>query len=343
MSRVIDTLDEDPLSTQIALLGTIAFISYLIKYASGPFVENKHIAVYTNLAFVIAGMFREFIASYSPKSVMTAQTIMGPSGQSFIMFLFLGAASFGFHAKQQDHWEHILDVCFGWFFVLHVAYVITTVLVLSKIPTWARTSTRAVFALLYMCAIFYMMSHANEIHNHQKIIMISLAVTAAVSALLMRTLMRCRSTRFDVLLIFETVVVMLAAFTAVVAQCELMPKTVHYDSFDTDPLNAQNYDLYHGNWHFLLALVASLLYTRAEQFAQSVLSKKPVDICSLSPMAVIGKVILVIYCVLLLVMKETKTDVNIARFLLALASSAFLGYAISHVFFVGQKMIGKKM
>jgi hypothetical protein len=116
--------------------------------------------------------------------------------------------------------------------------------------------------------------------------------------------------------IFEALITLLCTTSAIFSQCELA---------GTGCDDAE-YDFYHGNWHFLIATVTLIVYTRCAHATMVIFDWKkhpkcltPLsDICCLATLAM--------YSALILIFKENAIDLATAKNVLGTIAFWLAGY-----------------
>jgi len=122
--------------------------------------------------------------------------------------------------------------------------------------------------------------------------------------------------------IVEMVVALTAVFAAILAQGELLGRKL---SHNTDP---EAYDLFHGNWHFLLATVTSLLYSRASDAARIVQGTHIVCVCTLPYLDWIAEGLLFAYSLAVIILKEGSVEIRTCTIVLGVIASGFSVHGI---------------
>ena len=196
-----------------------------------------------------------------------------------LVLVFMGASSLAFHrASTMNSPAHTLDIAFGWILVSHVFYVSFAVALLAgaKAATpqldrrdhEAVRNVRFVLSVLFLVFVTVLMTLYDDFYRHQTTLYLVVGPAAAVFGAICRGILVYEEGKLQWpavrLAIVELVVALTAVFAAIVCQGELLGRTLNRA---TTP---EEYDFYHGQWHFLLALVVGLLYSRAADSARIV-------------------------------------------------------------------------
>lgn len=239
----------------------IAFVVSLIAPSDYVF------ATVSNLSYGMAGL------ACTPAMQTLRRRQAGVTPRGALPLLILGAASAAHHARPRSgRAAHHLDIVFGWFLVMHLAHSSVAVGARYLVSAWAgrdgragsmidRVTDVAMYALLATGAVL-MFSHYDTLYDDQIAVYLSLGITCAVMTGLARLLLAHdeeRSfTRESLGMAFAEVAVQAVAIVAAVfVQGELLGRDLADDGMDNEP-----YNLYHGNWHFLIAAVAVITYVR---------------------------------------------------------------------------------
>ena len=237
-------------------------------------------ATVSNLTYGMAGL------ACTPALQTPARRKAGATPRGALPLLILGAASAAHHARPRSGLAaHHLDIVFGWFLVLHLAH--TSVAVAARFlvalcggragGTLDRVMDAAMYVLLATVAVL-MFSHYETLHSDQIAVYLSLGLTCAAMTGLARLLLaHDEEDGFTVVSLtmaaMETAVIALALVAAVFVQGELLGRDIANDG-----MRNETYNLYHGNWHFLIASVAVIVYVRladAEALVDSIVCGNP--------------------------------------------------------------------
>jgi hypothetical protein len=315
------------LGVSVALL-----VSYIGMWARPD--EKYVFATLTNLCYIAAGLQRE-VAAYV--SFHSASRLVGLLGSAPYVFVLLGSASLAYHRHSLvGSWTHSLDIFFGMVLVFHVFYTSFSVVVLAffgsceKFQQVARTGLAFVFAFM----IFGLMFWFDDIYREMLLFYLIFGPAAAVCGCILRFFLvqdpdtndRWRPRVYIALA--EMTTLLLMVFAAIFAQCELIGKKYTINS------NPKAYDLYHGNWHFLLSISMATLYSRAADAALRIRDdNKDITVRSLPTLDWIGLALGFVYALLVLILKETEVDIDTARTTLSVAASLYGVYGV-YAFYV---------
>jgi len=323
-SAEIPQIEGYTISPVIAATSSCLLLSYvLLGLAPSAYV----FATTTNLCYLAAGFFRE-AASVQDKHEATQ--LVGQMGGGSLILVLMGASSFAFHRESQiGAPAHTLDILFGWLLVTHVFYVSFSVALLAfaKFVLPDRLDKRGVsvvrqalaFSLLLMVTM--LMTFYDTFYSHQQEFFFSLGPAAAVFGGITRFILVYEDRKLQWkavgLALVEVVVALTATFAAIFSQGELLGRRL---SRSTDPAG---YDLFHGNWHFLLALVTSLLYSRAADAARIVKGTHVVCVCSLPLLDWAAEALVFVYSLLCIFLKETNVDTRSCTVVLGMVAAGF--------------------
>ena len=295
-------------SPTIAAVSTSLLISFL---ALALFPETQFVfSTVSNLAYIFAGFWRELHAVTESHS---ATVLVGQLGAGSFFLVFLGAASFAYHSTTQSATPaHTLDIVGGWLLVAHLLYVSFSVTFLALIEIalpsnydfvgWhvARGLLSAVFlAFVTLLFLFYDFFYA-----HQTEFFFILGPSSAVFAggfrfYLAREKKRC-NLRATAIAVFEICAMLLVVSAAIMCQGELIPPFL--DKYDQT--EGPKYDLYHGHWHFFLAVSSCLIYSRAADVARVVKKTHYICVCRLPTLDFLGTIWLAVYATTAGIMKQ---------------------------------------
>ena len=289
-------------------------------------------ATVSNLTYGMAGL------ACTPALQTPARRKAGATPRGALPLLILGAASAAHHARPRSGLAaHHLDIVFGWFLVLHLAH--TSVAVAARFlvalcggragGTLDRVMDAAMYVLLATVAVL-MFSHYETLHSDQIAVYLSLGLTCAAMTGLARLLLaHDEEDGFTVVSLtmaaMETAVIALALVAAVFVQGELLGRDIANDG-----MRNETYNLYHGNWHFLIASVAVIVYVRladAEALVDSIVCGIPAEpVTQWNGVDALALGVLGVYACLVWFLKEVRANVDLALglvggYLLALAAA----------------------
>ena len=299
---------EEALSVPLAIVSGVfaaSFISSAFSPAS-PYV----FASASNLCYVSGAIF-----SISKTHVTT---LFGPLAHPAIVWLLLGGSSFAFHRNPVlNEPEHSLDIFGGWLIVFHVAILAT----FTAMSTVASLDFKWPFTVVYITMVVVILNMWSTIYENQLVFFFVLGPVAAVFGGLARLrLLRRNNVLYSgavFIAVFEITAILTALAAAIFSQGELLGKKLSTSS--------KEYDLYHSCWHFLLATVTLLLFTRLDTVANMKLTKSEVCVCEMPVLDIVGLACLLVYSASVLLCKEIGTLAWAEVF-----ASVFTGVAIVH-------------
>ena len=317
------------ISPTIAATSSCLLLSYVVL---GLAPSIYVFATMTNLCYLGAGFLREAVSSTRRHS---ATSLVGQMAGGSLILVLLGASSFAFHRESQL-WApaHTLDILFGWLLVLHVLYVTLSVSFLAFVKylfpeAWDRTGmwgVRMALSFGFLVAVTLLMTFYDSIYNHQTEFYFTVGPAAAVFGAAMRFILVRKNTRVQWhavrIALVEMIVALTAILAAILAQGELLGRRL---SRQTDP---EAYDLFHGNWHFLLATVTSVLYSRAADAARIVQGSHVVCICELPHLDWFAEGLVFVYSVAVICLKEANVGTDVSTIVLGTLASGFLVHVV---------------
>lgn len=324
------------LSPVIFLPCFVLCVSYIVmwtKCLSNPF------ASFTNVAFIAVG-FQRIVIMFLQEEVFV-QTL-GCTVASPFLYIILGASSMSFHLTSElNSPEHYFDLLHAKFLVTHVTYVAFAVnvywFVMSFAPRFSRVAV-VVLSILYTSGFTLLIIFYEEVHAHQDAFYLSTSLVAAsffvalMYKLVTVSLLSYRSALLEVLAVSSCV------FCAIVSQCELMGRRYEEGSSE--------YDFYHGNWHFLLAIGTSIVYSRCSDVTTIVYwertRRRDVQRCRAHAIDTVGLSGLTLYSGLLFVLKETSASLTLTKAVLASVAFSLGLYSVTvcMLIAVSQRSVG---
>jgi hypothetical protein len=310
-----------PSLTLITLAGVAAHIARLVAPRDSPHV----FATVSNGALLCAGL-------------------LCPLDDGALAVMLAGAASLAFHAEYAlGAYAHTLDIALGWVLVAHLAFapllagarfVARNLGITDESPlSWLRVLGRiAIYAVLgtafvLMFALYDSVYHNDAVGgNGQLVLYLICAPVAALALVVERVFVLTQpppAQRTGLLhpyaeAALETAVLLLVLAAAVTAQGELLGRSL------TAKKQPAEYDLFHGQWHVLIAVVAAVAYQRSYDVNR--LARRELESCvcrsDASEVALLGG--LGGYAVLVIVLKEAGEGAGAG----AGASEAVLGVAM---------------
>ncbi len=319
-------------SPTVAVITPFLVVAYLaLAIAPSPYV----FATMTNLCYLAAGFWREAVSATERH---TASLLVGQMAGGALVLVFMGASSLAFHrASTMNSPAHTLDIAFGWILVSHVFYVSFAVALLAgaKAATprldrrdhEAVRNVRFVLSVLFLVFVTVLMTLYDDFYRNQTTLYLVVGPAAAVFGAICRGILVYEEGKLHWpavrLAIVELVVALTAVFAAIVCQGELLGRTLNRA---TTP---EEYDFYHGQWHFLLALVVGLLYSRAADSARIVQGTHRVCVCSLPTLDWVAELLILLYAVLCLAFKEGGVDLHIAKGVLGVVAGLFAVHGVA--------------
>jgi hypothetical protein len=286
----------------------------------------------TNICYMAAGFWREAASATDKHS---ATMLVGQMAGGSTMLVLMGASSFAFHRESQmNSPAHTLDIVFGWLIVSHVFYVSFSVSLLALVhrltrknpQSRARGVVRSILSLCFLVVIAMLMTFYDDVYSNQRWFMIGTGVSAAVFGAVCRGILVWEEGEVRrnalVLAAVEMVVALTAVLAAVLAQGELLGRPL---SRSTDEAG---YDFYHGQWHFLLALVVALLYSRAADAARIVQGTHAVCVCTLPFLDWGAEILIFLYSVLVIAFKEGEVSIIYAKGILGMLAGLFFFHGL---------------
>ena len=316
------------ISPTVATTTLFLAISYLaMVIAPSPYV----FATTTNLCYLAAGFWREVVSAADRHS---ATLLVGQMAGGSPVLVFMGASSFAFHREStMNSPAHTLDILFGWVLVSHVFYVSLSVAVLAAVKRFSpkrdprpTRAARSVMSVLFLVFLTLLMTFYDAFYSNQQLFYFVTGPTAAVFGGVCRAILVYEQDKLHWpavrLAAVEMVVALTAVFAAILSQGELLGRRL---SRSTDEAG---YDFYHGQWHFLLALVVVLLYSRAADAARIVQGTHRVCVCTLPFLDWMAEGLIFVYAMLCIAFKEGQVDLIIAKGVLGALSGLFVVHGL---------------
>lgn len=307
------------ISPAVAVTSSFLVLSYLMM---GIAPSSYVFATMTNLCYLAAGFHREAAAATDKHSVTL---LVGQMGGGAVILVLMGASSFAFH-READMYSpaHTLDITFGWLLVVHVFYSAFSLSLLALAKYCRRAGTRILrtaLSLSLLIAFTIIMTFYDDVYSNQDWFYFTIGPAAAVFGGIARFLLVFEEGKFQWrafgIAMFEVVVALSAVLAAIICQGSLLGRKI---TISSDP---KAYDLFHGNWHFLLALVCALLYSRIADAARIVQGTHVVCVCNLPALDLSSEVLILVYSATCIVLKETKTSTQTCLWIMAPMSSFF--------------------
>lgn len=303
----------------------VLFVSYVFLWSG----STSFVAL-TNLCFT-AVAYQRVIVLYLKKE--TILDVLGVTATSSFIYTFLGAASLSFHL---DHTlstpAHHFDLLAGLLLLTHVLYVLLSInlywLVVCRTPKRKKE-----FVLLssatYIAAVTAMVALFDDVYERQEEIF--LGITACVAVLYLS--LHRKFTASPTVAVAETFTVLLCIIAASFSQSLHLGRKYRSES--------DEYDFYHGNWHFLLSVGTSIVYSRCTDAILNIENGGELSPCC-SPRWLdrAGLLLLGSYSVLIVVFKESEASLSTSLRTLsvvAVALSIHGGAAVYQTWFVAHE------
>ena len=326
------------ISPTVAIVTPCLVVAYLaLAIAPSPYV----FATMTNLCYLAAGLGRETVSATERHS---ASLLVGQMAGGALILVLMGASSLAFHRESaMNAPAHTLDIACGWILVSHVFYVTFSVALLAGAKAasprltsegWrdrrdrrAVRNVRFVLSVLFLVFVTVLMALYDDVYRSQTTFYLAVGPAAAVFGAICRGILVYEEGKLQWpavrLAAFELVVALAAVFAAIVCQGELLGRPL---SRATTP---EEYDFYHGQWHFLLALAVALLYSRAADSARIVLGTHRVCVCALPTLDWVAEFLILLYAVLCLGFKEGQVELGVAQGVLGAVAGLFALHAVA--------------
>ena len=298
-----------PTIATVSMFQMLAFLAYAL--APSPYV----MATVSNMCYMGAGLYRAIISLTRGHS--SAFLLGQLAGASFV-YVFLGSSSFAFHAESVlNSPAHSFDILGGWLLVLHVCFVCVAVCVIAlvkwcmhyKSDAFAVTTTQILLSMVLIGSFTMLMTFYSSFYGKQLELYFVLGPSAAIFGSICRFMLvyekkdlQWRAVRIAA---FELGVGLTVVFSAILCQGELLSLTNRKLSYNQE---GDAYDLYHAHWHYFLALSTAILYSRAADASRVVMGTHRVCVCAQSWLDVFALVVLFIYAITAVILKEGRSD-----------------------------------
>ena len=274
-----------------------------------------------------------------------AAGLLCPRDDGALALLLAGAASLAYHSETSPHDEtHTLDIVLGWVLVVHLAFATSFAVARAFAKLWhihdqsswrlvGRIAAYAVLATAFvlMFALYDAIKHNDMITgigggNGQLVLYFIAAAVAMLAFAVGRGFFLTRgcaqvaapkgafALHPYVEMAVEALALMAAIAAAVFAQGDLLGRELHRGR------DTEEYDLFHGYWHALIAAVAAVVYQRVDDLTQYArAADETIAVCRSRLPALLLFDVLIGLAVLVVVLKEARAG--------AVASEATLGVA----------------
>jgi hypothetical protein len=340
-----DALEELPVpkvagfavSPMIAMLSMTHAVSYLVA-AIAP--SENVFATVTNISFLGASLYRVGVVLSERHS---SSPLVGQLAGSSLVYALMGGSSLAFHADPvMSSPAHSFDILFGWVLVMHVTFVCFSIVVFAIVKYflwgWATLASmayvRTALSISLLIGVTLLMAFYHDVYAVQKEFYFVMGPSAAVFGAVCRFILIYRDGKVNRLAVLiavaELFVALLIVFAAIVSQCDLLGTVIRRVSDGTEQgdLNSRLYDFFHGHWHFLLAVVTSLLYSRGADAARAVQGSHLVCVCTLPYLDSFAYIILAVYSILLIWFKEAQYGIDASL----AAGTTMTSFLVLHAF-----------
>lgn len=281
-------------------------------YVVSWIVNSKNgFSTVSNLCYIAASLRREHAVSVHRRS---AGTLLGTFNSSPIVFLLLGSTSFAYHEDPVLNSDlHFADIFFGQFLVLHLAHTMFSLVLLLNLPQRAVPVARTVLAALFATATFFLVFLHSTVCDYQ----LSFYATCSFVAVMSTCMLRVHVMQLIALTALEVFVLIAATIAAVVCQSELLGKEFE--------LGSEEFDLFHGQWHYLLSVVVCVCYGIAADAVEGEvgddeqsLEEEPSKVLDVGSLLFV-----VVYALFAAVLKESEVDIFWCEVALSSSSLAY--------------------
>jgi hypothetical protein len=253
--------------------------AYAISWARG---FDRHLfATISNLSYVAVAAFLKTVDVNTRRDLKRERISAGFLDDGASVLAFLGAGSFAFHISQETGTkQHVLDVVLGVVLVAHCAFAAVATLacvLLKRVLSSVLVATN----VAWLVALVAMFSKFDFIYDEFRVAGLDSGggsgfylVFGGVAAL---TVLGSRFLFYRVnaddpasrriaraAFLLELVAMSSVLAGALWAQCTILPPHCKYDD---DP---SSYDLFHGNWHVLLAVATGYVYLRSADLRSAI-------------------------------------------------------------------------
>jgi len=268
-----------------------------------------------------------------------AAGLLCPRDDGALALLLAGAASLAYHSETSPHDEtHTLDIVLGWVLVVHLAFATSFAVARAFAKLWnihdqsswrlvGRIAAYAVLATAFvlMFSLYDAIKHSGAVGGNGQLVLYFVAAAVATLAFvvgrgffLTRGCAQVAAPKGAFVLhpyvevAVEALALMAAIAGAVVAQGALLGREL-LRGRDTE-----EYDLFHGYWHALIAALAAVVYQRVDDLTRYArAADEAVGVCRSRLPALLLLGVLLVYALLVVVLKEAPAG--------AVASEATLG------------------
>ena len=267
-------------------------------------------ATVTNLCYVGVAVHRE-IVSYAEKR--SAHYLLGQLGAASMLLILLGACSLAHHRNPgEDTAELYFDLLLGKLLVFHVAFVTLSTVLLRVVPRGQWRVVRTFLVSVLIVTVFLLVINFETLVDNELYWYVPASTTAAVAGTVLRFGIAKRESVALLVALAEVAALLSIAAAAGFMQCRLFGRRVI-------GWEKEDYDLYHGLWHYLLSFTVGVLYERAADATH--LDARVGALSTWDALSLLGITTLAGTAV---VLKETNADMVTARIVL-MVEAAVLG------------------
>lgn len=209
-----------------------------------------------------------------------------------------GASSLAFHRNRAlSSPRHVLDIANGWLLVVHVGFSgldLALSVASIRLTKWlnqnSKTTARhilisqAISASSFVGSMVLVFSFYDDVYANQLTLYLAAGVMAAVSICYARTLLT-RDGESYLYALVEIVTALLMILAAVFAQCDLLGRAC----------DAVEYELFHSQWHLLMATAVGCAQLRLSDAWRSTLRMTSACVCELPGMDATGLAIFALH------------------------------------------------
>lgn len=327
-NSTLESREATNVSPCIAFNAIGLFASYFLRIVlpNSPYI----FATVTNVSFLLASFYiqHRITSTYDTKedgeSIKDSYFISNLATCASIFLALLGASSLAFHSESVLFQpSHSFDILFGWMLILNIAFTSFCVAVYA----WAgRRRTRQFHSAAFVSflgAFSILILGYDWVYTHQLEYYIPVASFAIVCAVVSRMILvgkRPTASTFAYA-VGEIIILICIAVSAVFCQGELLGTKLSRES------TPDIYDLFHGNWHFLLSTVASVVSVRSLSVARMIEKDVPVCVCKPSTLDVAGEIALFVYACSVVLAKEIGFGADVSLIVSGVVSCALYVHA----------------
>lgn len=330
------TVDSDELlSCSISPMLSLPFVCTAVVYFLSMWNAEAPFALTSNAVFLAVGYQRLMISHFQEH---TPSLEYGLLSSSCFIYILLGASSLSFHSSAElSSASHAFDILSGFLLISHIVYVLLVMnihLLLRMRGVYARFKSLLLLttSLLYLAATTTIVANYERIYSKQmEFYVICASISSVLYAPIRLSLSSSWTSRLDSF--SESLVLLLGLCGAVVSQSQMAG--TRYANGDV------HYEFYHGSWHVLVATTTGIIYTRCGQLTYK-WSRNAVRIqCRTTASDSIGLLLLSIYSLLAMLMKELRVSLDVAKVFIGLVVTVMAchgGYNVIK-YVTGQKIM----